>query len=187
MIGLLTQPNIRDLDLKYIKKLEIGDQKMKKWQEKRNYRRIKDEHGMIIKNIITVDGVDVDVSEEVFLAYSQMERRERYIAEEVEPGKLLSLEKLIEDNVPLELLGIEPEESAEDIALNQMEQAEIDSKDCLISALSELNPSEEQLIRALFFEGISAREYAKQLGVHLNAIQYRRGKVLKKLHRKIFL
>ena len=62
---------------------------MKKWQEKRNYRRIKDEHGHIIKNIITVDGVDVEVSEEVFLSYSQMERRERYIPGEGGPSTYL--------------------------------------------------------------------------------------------------
>ena len=62
---------------------------MKKWQETRNYKRIKDQNGIII-NIITVDGVDVEVNDEVFLAYSQADRRERYIIEEVEAGKLLS-------------------------------------------------------------------------------------------------
>ena len=51
---------------------------MKKWQESRNYRRVRDENGRVIANIITVDGIDVEVGEEVFLAYSQMERRERY-------------------------------------------------------------------------------------------------------------
>ena len=52
---------------------------------------IKDNNGIII-NIITVDGVDVEVNDEVFLAYSQADRRERYITEEAEAGKLLSLE-----------------------------------------------------------------------------------------------
>ena len=74
---------------------------MKNWQESRNYRRIKDKDGNIIANIITVDGVDVEVTEDVFLAYSQADRRERYIAEEVEPGRVLSLERLMEDGVPL--------------------------------------------------------------------------------------
>ena len=50
---------------------------MKNWQESRNYRRIKDENGAVIANIITINGVDVEVSEEVFLAYSQSDRRER--------------------------------------------------------------------------------------------------------------
>lgn len=86
---------------------------MKKWQESRNYRRVRDENGRVIANIITVDGIDVEVGEEVFLAYSQMERRERYIAEEAEKGKVLSLEKLLEDGIPLEKLGIRPVSSAE--------------------------------------------------------------------------
>ena len=90
---------------------------MKKWQENRNYRRIRNEEDEVIARIITVDGVDVEVTEEVFLAYSQAERRERYITEEVEPGMVLSWEKLLEDGVPLESLGIEPEESTEDTVL----------------------------------------------------------------------
>lgn len=47
---------------------------MKNWKEERNYRRIKDKNGEIIANIITIDGVDVEVTDEVFLAYSQMDR-----------------------------------------------------------------------------------------------------------------
>ena len=43
---------------------------MKKWQEERNYRRIYNEAGEVIANIITVDGVDVEVAEDVYLAYT---------------------------------------------------------------------------------------------------------------------
>ena len=39
---------------------------MKKWQEERNYRRIYNEAGEVIANIITVDGVDVVVSSVLF-------------------------------------------------------------------------------------------------------------------------
>ena len=67
---------------------------MKKWQENRNYRQTHDSNGDVTANIITVDGQDITVSEEVFLVYSRADRRERYITEEVEPGKILSLEKL---------------------------------------------------------------------------------------------
>ena len=50
---------------------------MEKWQENRNYRKIRDENGTVIANIITVDGRDVAVTEDVFAAYAQMDRRER--------------------------------------------------------------------------------------------------------------
>ena len=38
---------------------------MKKWQEECNYRRIYNEAGEVIANIITVDGVDVEGGEDV--------------------------------------------------------------------------------------------------------------------------
>lgn len=63
---------------------------MKKWQEERNYRRVRSEAGEVIANIITVDGMDVEVPEDVYLAYAQADRRERYITEEQSSGKLLS-------------------------------------------------------------------------------------------------
>ena len=62
---------------------------MKKWQEERNYRRVLNEGSEVIANIITVDGMDVEVPEDVYLAYSQADRRERYVREEMESGKLL--------------------------------------------------------------------------------------------------
>lgn len=135
---------------------------MKKWQEERNYRRIYNEAGEVIANIITVDGVDVEVAENVYLAYSQADRRERYVREEMESGKLLSLDKLLEDEVPLEPLGVEMSPSAEDTA------------------------AERQLLQALYFEGIPAREYARQLGVYHRTVLYRRDQLLEKLRRMIF-
>lgn len=38
---------------------------MKKWQEERNYRRVRSEGGEVIANIITVDGMDVEVPDYV--------------------------------------------------------------------------------------------------------------------------
>ena len=37
---------------------------MEKWQKSRNYRRIKDQNGTAISFVITVDGMDVEVTEE---------------------------------------------------------------------------------------------------------------------------
>lgn len=155
---------------------------MKKWQENRNYRRLKDENGNVIANVITVDGVNVEVSEEVFLAYSQADRRERYIIEEVEPGKMLSLDKLLEDGVPLEKLGVEPERSAEDIMLGLEEISMADSyKAMLPAALVNLKAPDQTLIQALYFDGVSTREYAQQTGVTQHAVIKRRDRILKDL------
>ena len=87
---------------------------MEKWQESRNYRRIKNENGEVIANIITVDGVDVEVTEEVYLAYSQMDRRERYLTEDAPAGKLLSLDQMEDDGVQLDYVGADATPGAED-------------------------------------------------------------------------
>ena len=173
-------------NLNVSKNLRLEIINMKKWQETRNYKRIKDQNGIII-NIITVDGVDVEVNDEVFLAYSQADRRERYITEEAEAGKLLSLEQLLERGVPFEMLGIELEESAEVSVLEQADRdLAVEQTKRLMTALSGLERDEQELIQALFFDGVLVRAYSRQLGVRLNAVQYRRDKLLKKLREKIF-
>lgn len=78
---------------------------MEKWQENRNYRKIRDENGTVIANIITVDGRDVAVTEDVFAAYAQMDRRERYLSEDLPTGKVLSMEQLAEDGVLPDYVG----------------------------------------------------------------------------------
>lgn len=160
---------------------------MKKWQEERNYRRIRNEAGEVIANIITVDGMDVEVPEDLYRAYAQADRRERYVREEMEAGKLLSLDKLLEDDVPLEPLGVDLVPSAEDTTLEQEESSETAMQlKKLTEALSGLNTAERQLLQALYFEGIPAREYARQLGVYHRTVLYRRDKLLEKLRRMIF-
>lgn len=160
---------------------------MKKWQERRNYRQVKNDAGEVISYIITVDGIDVEVPEGVYRAYSQADRRERYVREEMEAGKLLSLDKLLEDDVPLEPLGVDLVPSAEDTTLEQEESSETAMQlKKLTEALSGLNTAERQLLQALYFEGIPAREYARQLGVYHRTVLYRRDKLLEKLRRMIF-
>ena len=94
---------------------------MKKWQEERNYRRVRNEGGEVIANIITVDGMDVEVPEDVYLAYAQADRREGYIMEEQSSGKLLSLEQMEEDALLPDYVGAETAPSAETEALEREE------------------------------------------------------------------
>ena len=144
---------------------------MKNWQKSRNYRRVKDEHGDVVGHIITVDGQDVEVTEEVFLAYSQADRRERYIMEEGPDGQILSLDQSIEDSVPLE----ETVPSTEDLYIEKH------NEQTLLLALLSLNNADRELVFSLFFDDISVREYARQTGVSDMAVRKRRDKILKKL------
>ena len=72
--------------------------------------------------------------------------------------------------------------SAEDTAIlheNARETDQLLKK--LPEAINQLNNEEQALIRALYIDGISIREYARMHGVYHRSIAYRRDKILKKL------
>jgi len=154
---------------------------MKKWQHSRNYRRIRQTDGSV-KNIITVDGIDVEVTDEVFLAYSQAERRERYQLEDQKKGRVLSLEQLQEDNMHLEFLTTDSVESAEEIVIAQeTEKKRNELLNKLNDLMQRLTAEEYKLIYALYFEGVSARELARINNVSDMAIRKKRDRILQKL------
>jgi RNA polymerase sigma factor (sigma-70 family) len=155
---------------------------MQNWQKERNYKQIRDEHGNVTASIITVDGIDVSVTKEVFLAYSQADRRERYIAEEVEAGRLLSLDLFLEMGISLEKLGIDPEVSAETRFIDKQNvQERMRMKQELLLALLTLNDADRDLITALFYDDLSTREYARSIGVTQGAVIKRRNRILRDL------
>ena len=149
---------------------------MKKWQENRNYKRIRDEKGNVVANIITVDGVDVAVTEDVFAAYTRMDRRERYLTEDTpSSNQQLSLEQMAEDGILPDYVGAETTPSAEDCCL-QKEQS-----DMLLAALPSLEDRDRQLITALFYDHLSTRECARRIGVTQRAVIKRRDRILRDL------
>lgn len=152
------------------------------WQSKRNYKRIYDQDGQVIANIITVDGVDVEVTEEIFLVYSKMDRRERYLAEDTAAGRILSLEQMIEDGVLPNYVGAEVVPDIEDAYLEQEESEKLRYLiQRLSNALASLDASERHLIDALYIKGISGSEYARMTGVSKMAISKRKRRIIKKL------
>ena len=149
---------------------------MKKWQENRNYRKIRDDSGKVVAYIITVDGVDVSVPEDVFTAYARMDRRERYLSEDVPAGgQQLSLEQMAEDGVLPDYVGEKTAPSAEDCCLRQ------ELSGMLLAALLSLEDRDRQLIIALFYNRLSTREYARCLGITQRAVIKRRDRILKDL------
>ena len=87
---------------------------MKNWQKNRNYKRVKDKDGNVVANIITVFGQDVKVSDEIFATYAQVDRRARYVGEDIPAQHELSLEQFEEEGVSLEKLIRETAPSAEE-------------------------------------------------------------------------
>ena len=153
---------------------------MNNWKTVRNYRRVRDENGGVTAYIITVDGQDVEVSEEVFVYYARMERHEVYV-EWRDSRKLVSLDLLRERHVPVESLSADPAPGFEEALLDSDEEEQI------LAAIERFIPSldeeERQMLLALWVEGCSLREFARRKGLHHSTVQERRDKLLVKLRR----
>ena len=113
------------------------------------------------KKRIWIRGQYVEVTDEVYRAYMQGDRKMRD-----------SLDRLVDENAQQ---FSDEQESVESVVLHKMEV------DRLHTALSLLTPEERALIQALFFEEKTERQYADELGVYRNAVHVRKTKVLKKL------
>ena len=77
-----------------------------------------------LHNKIMIDGKGVSVSEEVFRAYSQMDRRERYQEEQQGNHPQVSLDRLRENHVPLDLYIKKHALSAEEMLLQKEDKEE---------------------------------------------------------------
>ena len=140
---------------------------MKKWQEERNYRRVRNEGGEVIANIITVDGMDVEVPEDVYLAYAQADRRERYITEEQSFGKLLSLEQMEEDALLPDYVGAETAPSAETEALEREDLRNLaEQKQILLLALLSLKDTDRPVLRRRVYTGMRPKNGRQPAGGH---------------------
>ena len=154
---------------------------MKKWQKDRNYKRVKDKDGNVVANIITVLGQDVEVSDEIFDTYSQMDRRARYIGEDIPAESEISLERTMEDGIHIETLE-NAEPSAEEICIEH-ENAKMREEQAkhLPIVLAKLSDDEKRLIDALYFRGLGVREYAREISVPPMKIVRDRNRILDKL------
>ena len=150
---------------------------MYNWKTERNYKRLRDENGNVIANVIYVDGVEVSVSDEVYEAYASMDRRDRYLEEREGAEKPLSFEMLLEEGYTEDALC--SAENLEDTISDKLLYRK------LKTVLGNLDTADQEMIRTVFFDGISMREYAKRLGVYPRAVVYRMERLLKALRKML--
>ena len=140
------------------------------------------------KKRIWLRGQFIEVTDEVYRAYMQGDRKIRYFENDLKterfvlgkegqvvqiiPSREDSLDRLMDENAQQ---FSDRQESVESVVFRKMET------DRLHTALSMLTPEEQALIQALFFEEKTERQYADELGVYRNAVHVRKMKVLKKL------
>lgn len=125
---------------------------------------------------IKVQGVLVEVTKEVYLAYYSVERHTRTLDEkDVRNGKVLYSELDTE-----ETLG---EEMSPDFGAARVEDVAIGNILCekLHQCLTLLSEQEQELIRALYYEGLTEREYAQRIDISQKGVNKRRHKIMDKL------
>ena len=166
---------------------------MKKWQEYANYKKTENGDGSFTF-IITVGGEDVEVTEAVYKAYAAGDRKMRYMELDLKcdrvrqdergkavldehrnpialPEREMSLDKRIGED--WDFPSSEP--STEDSVLGRLEI------EALYDSLDRLDANERELIDALFFEGLTGREYSARSGIPLMTINDRKHRIFRKL------
>lgn len=140
------------------------------------------------KRKLWIAGQFIEVTEEIYQVYMQGDRKMRYFEtdlkiertildesgriQQIIPSREDSLDRLVEDNARQ---FEDTRESVEDAVLRKL------AKDDLRRALTKLTDEEFALVYALFYEGRTERDYAKELGVSQVAVHKRKQRILKKL------
>ncbi len=125
---------------------------------------------------LRIDGERIPVSEEVYRAHQKMKRRELYLEERDAAHGKISYNAMDTD----EMLG---EDAIPDTTVKSVEQTVIDKmmSDALHHCLDRLPADERELIDALFFSGITEREYAAVSGIPQRTINSRKACIFGKL------
>ena len=132
------------------------------------------------KYFIKIGDALVEVTKEVYEAYYSVERHMRTLDEkDARNGTVLYSNLDTKKTLGVEMLRDLTAESVEDEALLRI------LSERLHKCLSHLPESDQQLIRAIYFEDLSEREYARQVGLAQKGVNKRKHKILKKLRKMV--
>jgi RNA polymerase sigma factor (sigma-70 family) len=144
-----------------------------------------------MSKFIYVGKEKVSVSEEIYKEYYRMQRRERYMEQDIKVGRIaVNFETETIDFVPSKEDSINRLiELGADFEDDQMIEDILCDKATLLilqEAMAELNEKEQELIQALYYKDLTVREVAKEENISHVAVVKRHKKVLDKL-KKYFL
>lgn len=128
------------------------------------------------KFCIPIEGKLVEVDENVYVAYYEMGRRERYLGERDRIKGVVSYDAL--DN------GSRVGEAAmPDCISESMEDKLLTSElyEQLHHCIEALPRAERELIHAIYFDGLTEQEYAQKVKMTQSGISRKRKKILSKL------
>ena len=128
------------------------------------------------KYMIKIQGNLIEVSEDVYYAYFRMERQERWQEEKKQGHEVVSYDAL--DNG--ETVGAEAIQDMESPSMEDLAIAN-ELKDRIHHVVAALPKAERELIQAIYFEGVSANDYANQVGLTHRGVNKQRKRILSKL------
>lgn len=128
------------------------------------------------KYMIKIQGNLIEVTEDVYYAYFRMERQERWQEEKKQGHEVVSYDAL--DNG--ETVGVEAIQDMESPSMEDLAIAN-ELKDRLHHVVAALPKTERELIQAIYFEGVSANDYANQVGLTHRGVNKQRKRILSKL------
>ena len=126
--------------------------------------------------IIRIQGDLIEVTPDVYYAYFRMERQERGQEEKKKRNAVVSYDALDTEKTT-------GAEAMPDLIIPSLEQ-QIMTQELHISlhrAVDALPRAERELIKAIYFEGMTENDYAKASGMSQTGVSYRRRKILSKL------
>lgn len=140
--------------------------------------RENDPHIRALK-FIPIDNRMYEATPEQFRAWKSEQNRKAYLKATAPKPMVIPLEATDPDDTQLyEHVPDQDVDVAKEATFNLMLEA-------LRSALLQLSEDERQLIHALFFEGLTEREYAKIIGISQPAVHKRLIKVLSQLKKHL--
>ena len=125
---------------------------------------------------IPVGGKLVEVEEMVYSAYYKMSRRERYLEERDKENGVMSYDALDHNG----MVGQEAFQDAKSGTLEDM-ALEKELMEQLHRCIGMLPKSEQDLIHAIYFEGMRDTEYARKVKMSQSGVSRKHKKTLSKL------
>lgn len=127
------------------------------------------------KLFLPLYGMIMEVTESTYIEFYRLQRRQKYIDERSRDNKDISYDSLTTDEFNGEDILVDDGDSVEDQAVRNVTAEEIRF------IISLLKPADQELVQAMFFEGLSERQYAEKCGVNRNAIHKRKVRILEEL------
>ena len=128
-----------------------------------------------MKKFIPIDGMPVNVTDEVYYTYYKMKRYEKTLEEKDARNRVIHYDAWDDGHLIFSSRSPTPEET---VIEAQMVQA-------LRKCLAQLPDAEHDLIHALFFEGKAVAALSEQLSIPKRTLGCRRDKILQKLRKML--